>query len=124
MGAALAPDIAVLAAFRAVQGGGGVVFPLTFSLARAELPASRVDGAIGKLTAAFGLRTAAGFALGGLLAQLVGWRWVFAAGGAVIAVSLGAAWRLVPAARRRRTAPSTWRAPCCSGPRPCRCCWP
>lgn len=89
VGAALAPGTAVLLIFRAVQGAGGAVFPLTFALAREHLPRERVQQAIGALIGAFGLGTAMGFGLGGLIAQLVSWRLIFGAGG--VAVLAGAA---------------------------------
>lgn len=86
-GAALAPSTPVLLIFRAVQGGGGAVFPLTFTLARQHLPADRVQPAIGTLVSSFGLGTALGFALGGVIAQMVSWRLIFGAGAVVILVA-------------------------------------
>ncbi|HEX6443941.1 MAG TPA: MFS transporter [Streptosporangiales bacterium] len=86
VGAALAPGSAVLVFFRAVQGVGGAVFPLTFALVREELPAERVRLAIGTLTGAFGIGTALGFGLGGLLAVHLSWRVIFAAGACAVAL--------------------------------------
>lgn len=86
VGAAIAPNAAVLVLFRAVQGVGGAVFPLTFALVREELPGERVRPAIGALTGAFGIGTALGFGLGGLLATHLSWRLIFAAGACAVAV--------------------------------------
>lgn len=84
-GAALSPDIATLIVFRAVQGVGGAVFPLAFAVVRDTLPYDRVPTAIGALTGAFGIGTALGFGLGGLLAE-VSWRLIFAIGAVLVGV--------------------------------------
>lgn len=86
VGAAVAPNAAVLVLFRAVQGVGGAVFPLTFALVRERVPADRVRSGIGVLTGAFGIGTALGFGLGGLLATQLSWRLIFAVGACAVGV--------------------------------------
>lgn len=103
VGAALSPHFAVLVAFRALQGVGGAVFPLSLSIVRQELPRERVGAATGLLTGAFGMGTALGFATSGALAQLLSWRLVFGVGAGVVAVAIPLVVRLVPT----RTAPSS-----------------
>lgn len=88
VGAALAPGIAVLIGFRALQGAGGAVFPLSLSIARERLPQGRAGVGIGLLTAAFGLGTTLGFGVSGAIVQAASWRWVFAAGAIAILVGL------------------------------------
>lgn len=105
VGASLAPNIAVLVIFRAVQGFGGAVFPLTLSIVRDEAPPGRSGPAIGILTAAFGAGTLAGFGLGGLLAQEVSWRAVFGVGAVVVVAGLALSARGVPATRPSGTGP-------------------
>ncbi|MBP0458296.1 MFS transporter [Streptomyces montanisoli] len=96
VGAACAPNAAVLIVFRALQGVGGAVFPLSLSIAREELPKERVGGATGTLTAAFGIGTALGFATSGALSSAVSWRLVFAVGAAMVALALPLVVRWVP----------------------------
>lgn len=82
--AALAPSIGILVAGRLVQGVGGIVFPLSFSLVRDHLPNHRVRGGIGVLTGGFGLGGLAGFGLGGVITEFANWRWVFGVGVVVL----------------------------------------
>ena len=86
--AGLAPSIAVLVAGRLVQGVGGIVFPLSFSLVREHLPHHRVRGGIGVLTGGFGLGGLLGFGLGGVLTAFAGWRWIFGVGVVVLLVAV------------------------------------
>lgn len=85
IGAAVAPNIGVLVLSRAVQGFGGAVFPLSLSLARRHLPAERVTRGVSLLTAAFGAGSVLGFACGGVLAEYLSWRVIFAVGAVAIA---------------------------------------
>ncbi len=87
VGAALSPGIVSLLAFRALQGVGGAIFPISFSIARDELADERLGPAIGVLTGAFGAGTALGFGLGGVLAALLSWRLVFGAGALAVAAA-------------------------------------
>ncbi|BCJ34124.1 membrane transport protein [Actinocatenispora thailandica] len=98
--AAVAPNLPVLLACRAVQGVGGAVYPLALALARSAT-AGRTTGAVSALGAAFGIGTALGFVGGGLLAQHVSWRAVFAAGAVLVAVGWALSLRLLPATRER-----------------------
>jgi MFS family permease len=98
-GAALAPGTPALLIFRATQGAGGAVFPLTFALVREHLPDARVPGAIGTLTGSFGVGTALGFGVGGLIAELVSWRLIFGVGAVAVLGGTVLVWGVVP--RRR-----------------------
>lgn len=74
----LAPTIEVLAACRAIQGlGGGALTALAFTIpADLYVPAER--GRLqGVFTAVFALGSMLGPFLGGVLTDLVGWRWIF-----------------------------------------------
>lgn len=104
-GCALAPSFAVLVLFRAVQGIGGAVFPLTLAIARDVLAKGRVGLGVSLLTGGFGLGTAIGFGCSGLLARAPGgWRWVFGAGGVVVAVAIVLAIVFVTGSRPARRA--------------------
>ncbi len=87
VGAALSPSIGVLVLCRLVQGLGGAVFPLSFAIVRDEVPLRRVSTGIGILTSGFGAGSLAGYAVGGLITQLLGWRWIFWIGAAVLALA-------------------------------------
>ena len=99
VGAALSPNIWVLISFRGLQGVGGAVFPLSFSVIRDEISGDHVGSAIGELTGGFGVGTALGLGLGGLIADSLSWRLIFAIGGAAIAVAIILVALLVPASR-------------------------
>lgn len=99
VGAALSPNIAVLIIFRAVQGIGGAVFPLTFAVVRDEIRGERVSRAIGLLTGGFAVGTGLGFGVGGWLDQAISWRVIFAAGAVLVAVGTAAVVWGVPRSR-------------------------
>lgn len=75
---ALAPTIGWLIAARAVQGvGAALVLPLAVSLLSSAVPSERRGRALGIFEGVTGLATIAGPPLGGILAQTVGWEWIF-----------------------------------------------
>ncbi|HEY3200549.1 MAG TPA: MFS transporter, partial [Actinomycetes bacterium] len=93
--AALAPDIGMLVAARAVQGvGAAMVAPLTLTLLSAAVPATRRGLALGAWGAMSGLAVALGPVIGGAIVDYVSWQWIF-----WVNVPIGVA--LVPVARRR-----------------------
>jgi len=75
--AAIAPNLGVLLLGRALQGLGGALFPLSFGLVRDALPATRVAGGIGILSALLAVGSGIGTVLAGPLAGLIGWRGLF-----------------------------------------------
>lgn len=95
VGAALAPSVVVLIVFRAVQGVGGAVYPLTLSIARDRVPPEKATAAIAVLTAGFGVGTAIGFLGGGLLAEYASWRYVFVLGAVFVGVATALVHRYV-----------------------------
>lgn len=96
IGAMLSPNLVVLVACRALQGVGGAVFPLTLALARAHLPAERVQRGVSLLTAGFGLGTALGFGLSGVLVAAGSWRAIFGAGAIGLVLATAAVPLLIP----------------------------
>ena len=75
--AALVDSIGLLDVARAVQGVGGGIFPLAFGIIRDEFPRERVAGAIGLLSAIFGIGGGLGIVLGGLIVEHLSWHWLF-----------------------------------------------
>jgi EmrB/QacA subfamily drug resistance transporter len=95
-GAVFAWNVWSLIAFRAVQGFGGAVFPLSFAIVYDEFPRERVAAGIGMVSAILGVGGGLGLVLSGLLVDLGSWRWIFIVGAAVVAVSTFGVWRWVP----------------------------
>ncbi|MGI8681295.1 MAG: DHA2 family efflux MFS transporter permease subunit [Mycobacteriales bacterium] len=76
--AAVAPNIDMLVAARAVQGiGGAVVTPLTLTLLSAAVPAQRRGLALGAWGAVGGLAVALGPLVGGAVVEGASWQWIF-----------------------------------------------
>lgn len=106
--AAGSPSIGVLLCARAVQGlGAAGLMPASLAFVLMDTPPARRLAAIGVWSAAASVAAAVGPALGGVLVDWAGWRWLF-----VINVPIGAylAWRAarLPAGP---PAPSAARAP-------------
>ncbi|GAA5146197.1 hypothetical protein GCM10023321_05290 [Pseudonocardia eucalypti] len=89
VGSGLAPGIEVLIGFRAVQGIGLALVPLSFVLAGTALPRNRVPAGLALCSGLLTGSAGAGLLLGGLLADLFSWRWIFVLGGLVTLAALG-----------------------------------
>jgi MFS family permease len=87
VGASLAPGIASLVFFRSLQGGGGATYPLSISLIKEHSSAEEVPMRIGLLDAGFGLGSATGFICGGIITEMLTWRYIFATGAFALIIS-------------------------------------
>jgi EmrB/QacA subfamily drug resistance transporter len=77
-GCALSPGVGWLVAARVVQGAGAaLVMPLAVALLNAQLSDDRRGRALGLFEGLTGLATIAGPPVGGSVAYLIGWEWVF-----------------------------------------------
>ena len=75
---ALAPNIGVLVAARAVQGlGGGALLPLTLTLLSASVRPDKRGAAIGAWGGVAGLAIALGPVIGGAVVTAFSWHWIF-----------------------------------------------
>jgi EmrB/QacA subfamily drug resistance transporter len=75
---ALAPNVGLLIAARAVQGAGAaVVAPMSLSLLSAAFPPERRGSALGIFGGITGLAVLAGPVLGGAVTQGLAWEWIF-----------------------------------------------
>ncbi len=101
VGAFAAPNVAVLIAFRAVQGVGGAVFPLSFAIIRDEFPPEKVSVAMGLVSAVLGVGGGVGIALSGVIMDNLQWRWLFAVSAIIVAIALVLVWRFVPESKVR-----------------------
>src|SRR3954462_11646154 len=88
VGATLAPTGAILIICRCLQGTGGAVLPLGYSIIKDELPPERLGRAIGLLTAVGSLGFGIALTVSGVLLDAVGWRPLFA----LAALMVAAAW--------------------------------
>src|SRR5712691_12457993 len=96
IGAAAAWNIWALIAWRAVQGAGAAVFPLSYGIIRDEFPREKVGVAIGLVSAVFGIGGGFGIVLSGLIVDNMSWRWLFIVGAVGIAAADVLAHRFVP----------------------------
>ena len=96
VGAAGAWNIWILILFRAVQGLGAAVFPLSFGIIRDEFPPEKVGIGIGLLSAVFGVGGGLGIVFSGLIIDHVSWRWLFILGAIPVAISVVLVHRFVP----------------------------
>jgi EmrB/QacA subfamily drug resistance transporter len=75
---ALAPNVGVLIAARAVQGSGAaLVLPLGMTLLSAAYPPERRARALGIFSGITGLAVLAGPVIGGAITQGIAWQWIF-----------------------------------------------
>jgi EmrB/QacA subfamily drug resistance transporter len=76
--AAIAPNISVLIAARAVQGiGGAAVVPLSLTVLAQAVPPQRREIALTGWSAMAGLAIALGPVIGGVIVQEASWQWIF-----------------------------------------------
>lgn len=88
LGAGLSPGLAILNAFRLLQGAGcAVLYTVTAAILVETMPASRRGRALGLLFAANGVGLALGPVAGGLLVSQFGWRSIFLLNVPVIVLS-------------------------------------
>lgn len=73
LGAIIAWDIGSLIVFRAIQGIGGAVFPLSFAIIRDEFPPERQSVAMGLVSAVLGVGGGVGTVAGGLIVDNRSW---------------------------------------------------
>ena len=105
-GCALAPNLGVLVALRALQGVGAVMLQAnSVALIRDVAPKGRLGTAVGLQGAAQAVGLAAGPSIGGVLVAAGGWRLIFLVNVPVGAAGMVLAWLLLP--RSRNLAPSS-----------------
>jgi EmrB/QacA subfamily drug resistance transporter len=96
IGAAAAWNIWALIGWRAVQGAGAAVFPLSYGIIRDEFPPEKVGVAIGLVSAVFGIGGGLGIVLSGVIVDNVSWRWLFIVGAVGIGAALVLVHRFIP----------------------------
>jgi EmrB/QacA subfamily drug resistance transporter len=108
--AAASNSLALLIIARVIQGAGGGIFPLAFSIARDEFPEERVAGSIGLMSSILGVGGGAGLVIGGLIVQHLGWHWLFWLPLVVTVMAAIATWRFIPESPVRSPGHVNWLA--------------
>ena len=107
---AVASSLAVMLVGRAIQGVGGGVFPLAFSIIRDELPARRVPGALGLVSSLLGIGAGAGVVFAGIVTENLSYHWLFWFPLAMILITALLSWRLIPESPIKTPAEVNYRA--------------
>jgi MFS family permease len=74
---AIAASLPLMLAGRVIQGVGGGIFPLAFSIIRDELPRERVPGGIGLVSSLLGIGGGAGVIFAGVITENLSYHWLF-----------------------------------------------
>lgn len=101
VGAIFAPNLALLIGFRAVQGIGLALLPLTFAIVREALPARYVPFGLGLTSGLVGGTAGLGLLIGGTLVDYSSWRWLFVVCAGVVVVAVVLTIRFVPESSSR-----------------------
>src|SRR4051794_24150814 len=118
LGAAAAWNIGSLVVFRALQGAGAAIFPLSFGIIRDEFPAHKVGVAIGTVScfgiirdefpahkvgvaigtvsSVFGIGGGVGLVLSGVIVEHLNWHVLFLTGAVPVAIATVLIAKLVP----------------------------
>jgi EmrB/QacA subfamily drug resistance transporter len=107
---ALATSLPVLVGGRAIQGAGGGIFPLAFGIIRDEFPRERVAGAIGLISATFGIGAGAGIVLAGVIVDHLSYHWLFWFPLVAVVIAMVAAARYIPESPVKAPARISWGA--------------
>lgn len=94
--AALGGTFAAAVTGRALQGFAGAVIPVGISILRDSLPQRRIAGAVSLMSASFGIGSALGLPMAGLIYQQLGWEATFWIVALIALVILAAVFFFVP----------------------------
>lgn len=107
---AIATSLGVMLIGRVIQGIGGGIFPLAFSIIRDEMPGERVPGAIGLVSSLLGIGGGLGVVLAGVVTQQLSYHWLFWFPLVAILATAYLTWRLVPESPIKTPAEINYRA--------------
>src|SRR3954454_22569762 len=107
---AIASSLALMILGRVVQGAGGGIFPLAFSIIRDEFPNERVPGAIGLVSSLLGIGGGAGVVLAGVVTADFSYHWLFWFPLAIILFTAFLTWRYIPESPLKAPAEINYRA--------------
>src|SRR4051812_25151906 len=93
---AIASSLWLMILGRVIQGAGGGIFPLAFSIIRDEFPKERVPGAIGLVSSLLGIGGGAGVVFAGVVTENLSYHWLFWFPLAIIVFTAYLTWRHIP----------------------------
>ena len=93
---AVASSLWLMILGRVIQGAGGGIFPLAFSIIRDEFPNERVPGAIGLVSSLLGIGGGAGVVFAGIVTQNLSYHWLFWFPLVIIVFTAYLTWRYIP----------------------------
>src|SRR3954462_12594383 len=93
---AVASSLWLMILGRVIQGAGGGIFPLAFSIIRDEFPNERVPGAIGLVSALLGIGGGAGVVFAGIVIDNLSYHWLFWFPLVAILLTVYLTWRYIP----------------------------
>ena len=107
---AIASSLWLMILGRVIQGAGGGIFPLAFSIIRDEFPNQRVPGAIGLVSSLLGIGGGAGVVFAGIVTQNLSYHWLFWFPLAIIVVTAFLTRRYIPESPVKTPAQINYRA--------------
>src|SRR3954453_20129677 len=107
---AVASSLSVMILGRIIQGAGGGIFPLAFSIIRDEFPNERVPGAIGLVSSLLGIGGGAGVVFAGVVTQHLSYHWLFWFPLGIIVLTAYLTWRYIPESPVKTPAEINYRA--------------
>jgi EmrB/QacA subfamily drug resistance transporter len=107
---AVASSLSLMILGRVIQGAGGGIFPLAFSIIRDEFPNERVPGAIGLVSSLLGIGGGAGVVFAGIVTENLSYHWLFWFPLAIIAFTAYLTWRYIPESPVKTPAEINYRA--------------
>jgi EmrB/QacA subfamily drug resistance transporter len=107
---AVASSLWLMLVGRVIQGAGGGIFPLAFSIIRDEFPNRQVPGAIGLVSSLLGIGGGAGVVFAGLVTENLSYHWLFWFPLAMIMFTAFLTWRYIPESPLKTPADVNYRA--------------
>src|SRR3954451_5543791 len=107
---AVASSLWLMILGRVIQGAGGGIFPLAFSIIRDEFPNERVPGAIGLVSSLLGIGGGAGVVFAGIVIENLSYHWLFWFPLAAIVLTAYLTWRYIPESPVKTPAEINYRA--------------
>src|SRR5436190_2721829 len=107
---AVASSLWLMILGRVIQGAGGGIFPLAFSIIRDEFPKERVPGSIGLVSSLLGIGGGAGVVFAGIVTENLSYHWLFWFPLAIIVFTAYLTWRYIPESPVKTPATINYRA--------------
>src|SRR3954464_6625265 len=107
---AIASSLWLMVLGRVIQGAGGGIFPLAFSIIRDEFPNERVPGAIGLVSSLLGIGGGAGVVFAGIVIDNLSYHWLFWFPLVAIVFTAFLTWRYIPESPVKTPAHVNYRA--------------